>query len=300
MAAENGRFAPLKDAATRLIIGRIVREEARLFDPCIPEFSHGFDAFNEAYSQYIKGGYFPILLSNHQTHADGIPHAMVADGLTYMAQLADPYRQFPGFFLPIATSVETGDQGTFLQNTLQQLMVPFEKRNLHLMLYTRNKDSKVYGTPANKISFMKKLMGYFKHGYGLTLLPEASVQGGRTNKETGEIYGMQPFTGANIELILTLLTREEKQPVFIPMGIHGTYRWQSPEKRRAAIKPALILFFTSQEMPPIQVRVGMPLTLDDLLSRVQNDDSTQSRSLVDILGYEVAQLVPPEARGVYR
>lgn len=295
----------LKDAATKLAVSELTRHKDKLLD-IVPRFAQGFDAFFELYKNSLSQGYYPILYSNHQSHADVLVHTSLADSFTYLTNIANPDQKFPGFYLPYATSVGTGDQGTFLSEFLKQFEPSINDRSLYLLPYTRQKDSIQYGTQTNNVTFLRSLVQVIRQGYGLSLLPEASVQGGRKNPQTGTIYGMQPFTGVDFEQIIKILDREGKKPVFIAIGIHGTYIWQSPEKRRANLGPAANLLLTHKDLPLLHVLIGNPFVYDSLesISRLKNigvlvRDYTSPAELTEVLAQKVAMILPNEARGFF-
>lgn len=271
------------------------RMETQIFDAIHPEYTEGFD---QAYQELIKQGYVPIILMNHQSHADGIPASLVTDRLTKLARKADPEHPLQGFQLIVASSMVKGNQGGFLQAITKYLEPNFAKKNQHLIPYTRQSDVEKYGVPTNHIEVAIQLTTSMKEHYGFGFFPEAHLTGGRHKKDgSGEINGMQPFDTTEFKLpaILKIARRQGKKVMFIPVGIHGGYRILSPNTKLPNMDAFLGLF---QNPPPIlvQVRVGMPITQEAL--QQLTDETGESPNI--LLAKAIAKLLPEQAQGVYR
>lgn len=253
------------------------------------------NSFEECFREAMDTG-IPIIYANHQSHADGIALAVISDYLMRLSTLK-------GFAVPIAASMESGDQSLELKKSFDLLRPAVEGMGLVSVPVTRKKDVKQYDMDRRRITAeVSKFAEKIKEGYGIALLPEGSVQGGRHPAGSGidEINGMQTAERGALLGFRNLVARVGKpigkSPFFIPVGLHGGYRFvQSPEGGKP--KPtnrgwlALGLGMLSIRTMQIQANLGMPIRTEQLsLYQGQEENYLMRR---------VAELVPPIARGVY-
>lgn len=251
--------------------------------------------FTECFREEMVGG-IPIVYANHQSHADGIALAVISNYLRGLSTLK-------GLSVPIAASMESGDQSLELKQSFDLLKPAVESMGLVSVPVTRMKDVEQYGMSRGRIrAELSQFTMKIKEGYGIALLPEGSVQGGRHPIGSGidEIYGMRRAEeGALLgfrDLVARVGKSKKKSPFFIPVGLHGGYRFvQSPEggKPKPTRKGWMALGLGMLGIPTMQIRVnlGMPISAEQ--------SNLYPSSEEEYLMRQVAQLVPPIARGVY-
>lgn len=270
----------------------MLRLEKKVTRNIRPQFVPNAQKFEDSFLAAIgETDTVPIIISNHQSHTDGIPLSVVADTLTHLGNRARPPDQpLLGFVLPVAASLETGHQSRFLAQGLEQIQPQLRKRQLITLSYTRQKDRQRYGIQSSNISFMRNLIRGLKNGYGLALLPEASVEGGR--RGLNGIHGMQEFSGVDFGQVFEILGRLGKKALFIPIGIDGGYNVVDPNTNKLTARFIRALA-TPLDFSFIDVNIGMPVSGDTLLDRDQ-------KNISHLLAERVAALVPEQARGVYK
>lgn len=234
-----------------------------------------------------------LLIGNHQSHADPLFMARVIDKIIRNATDMVGHKRIPGFVLPYATTVDTGHQGKTIQILSKEFKGLVHEHKLHPMSYTRKKDTANYGLPANHFEFGRKFLPPIKAGYGVALFPEATIQGGRITN--GKINGMQPFKQETLDPFLKFAQRTGRQLVIVPVGLHGGFRFENVNGKNRPTTQATVGILTGFGLPKASIRVGEPITYEQIQQEMQQDNI----SFADTLGRKVARLVPPEARGVY-
>lgn len=285
--------------AVRMFLWRV---EKNIVRPIVPEFPEGFDnAFRKAMRDK---DITPILISSHQGHADIISIAIVSKRLTdLLNETANPSDRFPGFLVPIAASLETGNQGVLLKQGIKQAKKRYlPKYFLDTAPYVREKDKKLFALDSNNIRFMRKLLDSIKKGFGIGLFPEATVEGGRSkNDDRTDIKGMQKIDFAKFNEMITLVNRCGKKPLFIPIGSRGAFRIVHPEhtqKFTFEAWEAILPFFETGSL--MSIKVGMPIGYDQVVEGVeQQKEEPTPEKLSYYLGRKIAELLPENERGVY-
>lgn len=240
-------------------------------------------------AELIKNGYYPILISNHQSHADGIPHAFISRKIIVQSD-----RQLNGFYLPIAASIETGHQGHDLQKLIIDQKPLLANFGLHMIPVTREKDIVEYSIPTN-IESIKKIIKSPQDRFGFVFLPEGNVQGGRINPETGQIYGIsRPKNLGALDLVIRGCHKDGKDFFFLPVGINGSYKIVSPDHNKNGnqideFKTEKIMNFIKVENKA-DIIIGSPIMSQEYVKFIDK---------IDGLMLNVAKLLPVEAQGFY-
>lgn len=234
---------------------------------------------------HINKGIIPVLVSNHQSHADIIVHALIAQRI-----LAETSNVLNGFYLPYAASVSTGHQGKNIYVLFDLLKDWFEERGVFPIPVTREKDVLLYGINNMNFASLRTLHDATRKRFGVAILPEGSVQGGRRNQQ-GNIYGMIHPQERGINTL-----RQWNDTLFLPISLHETYRIFNPDQRMPT-KEAVLL--TLQGLVGIHrqtlatVKVQEPILTCNLPT---NEDFNTA----DFLMHQIARNLPPVAQGVYR
>lgn len=256
------------------------------------------------YQELIVRGGVPLVYTNHQSHADGIALAVIAGFLRDLAFQATGDFSINGFVVPFAASMASGDQSKELKDSYDLLKGAGERNGLVGYTTTREKDRKLYGM--GKLSMeLRPLIKRLHEGFGMMLLPEGSVQGGRhpEGSDIEDIYGIQKVENDSLteyfELMKEIFKRQGngRWPFFMPIGLHGGFRiMQStegdPPKPKLTSKGKLSLILgslTGLSLISIQANLLMPYNEEEVVG-----------DLNDCAMRKVALGIPPQARGIYK
>ncbi|MCL4354453.1 hypothetical protein M1349_03220 [Patescibacteria group bacterium] len=178
--------------------------------------------FLQEYRTAMRTGCFPIVISNHQAHIDGVTISVLTKTLVRQANEILPDEQkTKGFLLPVATSLATGDQEVRLRVLYETTRPIIERNGLFPVNLTRPKDVRKYGLPPNKDEFIMNMLMRIDQGYeGIVIFPEGTVQAGR-RKDDGKIHGMQAFKEGSIMNVISIAQSRNKDIVFVPVAITG-------------------------------------------------------------------------------
>ncbi|MDO8583086.1 MAG: hypothetical protein Q7R51_00975 [bacterium] len=288
--------SPQQSTGHQSVDGLIVSQAVKDLPRFIQSIPFVFpDEFIATYAMKISDktkGFLPIIVSSHTSHLDGLPLSVVAKILTDMTNLISGEHRLKGFTVPIAASMETGNQGSIVKKATEHIKkIMAQQYNLQTMPYVRAKDEKQYDIPRDRHKFLRDLTEQVRNGYGLALFPEATMQGGRTKRRIfgrTERFGMQEFK--YMEAIAAIAKRTGKEPLYIPIGIDGGFRLESPDNNRPTLAYLREIFLTQPAQTKlVNARVGLPITQKEI----------GSADINDFLGKTVAGLLPEKARGVY-
>lgn len=257
-------------------------------------------SFDQEYQSAIRNGYFPIVISSHQAHIDGVNISLLTKGLTRKANEILPDEQkTKGFLLPLATSLATGDQDPRLKTLYDDTKPVLNANNLYPVNLTRPKDIRRYGLSSNRDEFEMNMLIKIDQGYnGIVIFPEGSVQAGR-RKENGQINGMQPFKEGSIRNVVSIAKQRNEDILFIPVGISGGPAIFDQDNNKPTSKAFIsMLPFASNG---IRINVGTPIKSDtqDLNDLININNSETNKKLNDFFAFKVAALLPPQEQGVY-
>ncbi len=220
------------------------------------------------FSTLIKEGYMPLIVSNHQSHADGLAISMITSKIKVDG--------FNGFYLPIASSICSGDQGEEVRYLVEKLTPVCQQRGVNLIPVTREEDIKRYGIEDKNSDNLKKLISAHKDNFGIIFLPEGTLKGGRIN-ENGIINGMVEVKEDNsFDGIVTRFLKDKTKFCVLPVSIDGSYRLFDPSTRSLCV-PSQKTIVTAKEI-------------------YTHNDFMPTRFIMP----KIASMLPPEAAGIYR
>ena len=246
-------------------------------------FSDTSMSFIDRFVDLIQQGHVPVIYANHQSYADG----MALSQITKYIMGKGLSGRLNGFLLPVAKSIETGDQGSEIQVITTMFTQVTTERGLLSVPIIRDKDKEEYGLEGSNTESYARLSNALEDGYGLAIFPEGTMEGGRKDTD-GRIKGMQQVSRSLLAGRLKVWLRKGRTSVVLPVGIHGGYRIQHPDEKGKVSED--VLEMVAEDCPVksrVTITVGKPFIPDAAV----NDDSLMRR---------VAQLLPPEARGYYR
>jgi len=266
----------------------VFRPRDLLRDWLMESVCHLFDIhFPEAYLRkavnLIKAGAFPIIVSNHQSHADVIVHALIAERI-----IKETGGLLKGFRIPYAISVSTGHQGKNINFLFRFLKDWFEERGLLPFPVTRDKDKSEYGITDLSRHSVPALKNAGREGFGVSILPEGTVQAGR--KDHYSIHRMRHGVEGGIEL-----AKQTGNVLFLPVSIHGTYNVFNPDRRLPSLNATIS---TLVGLAGIHGRSLASVTVGDPILR-NSFPKDKGFSTTKFLMGRIAQQLPLIAQGVH-
>lgn len=172
----------------------------------VPEYPEGFD------KEFIEIAKNPnvvfFLLPTHQSLADVIPVAKVSKKITELIRKARHNKDFPGFVLTMAKSLEANGkgQGEFIEEAVRQLQPWLKSNYLTLDGYVREKDQEKYGlSPLVNMGHNKRLVYNIRDGAGRGIFPEATVESGRFIKRRNQAKGVESSRNTKFDNLLEFI-----------------------------------------------------------------------------------------------
>lgn len=250
-------------------------------------------------NEYIDEFYFlrqnkiPVVIFNHLSHADFGPILKVAGNLN---KIGNPKVNAS---LILAKSLATGDQSGMLGDFYRAAEPKLIKSRVSPIYVTREKDREKYKLPMDSTE-LRKVIGVVRRGDVLIYCPEGTVEGGRTNPETGELNGLVRVADQTLP---TILGKEalKKELAFLPVAIQGTNEIYNPttEKVTTDIKRDFALQLLHHHPSKIATAtVGKPFTSVDMIN--DGVDIGNPEEFNTYLMSNIAQNLPEELRGYYR
>lgn len=225
-------------------------------------------------NSYIDAGKFPLIASNHQSHADGIPLALFTDHICH--------GKISKFFLPIAESMVSGDQSPELKKYLEMLSPICAAKGIEMIAVTRKKDIEKFGIKNRNFENLRRILHAHKDGIGLIALPEGSVQGGRRDKN-GNLYGIIKSEEDNILDDMIPYYLENGVDIFvISVAINGSHGVCNPD--------------TYEINFPVDKAT---ITVSDTLY-TNSDFICLSSKPTTLIMPTISSMLPIEARGIYK
>ena len=288
------------------------RVKHAILDPVRPEYPEGFDV---AFMELIKDpAVLPILISNHTGHADVVTAADISKHSTELANKVRPAKDpFRGYMITMAASLETANQGIFLQQCTaygKQLLADF---SLSTEAFVRVKDEEKFSIPRENSKYHKIVDAIIQRSEirtadGLIYYPEASVEGGRRYKdgpEKGQIKGTQKFKFEGINRVVdgaqSNYNRKVLYIVFSSKGANdvldpSNHNFPTPQAIDAVISPIV------PAKSLLQAKVGKLIFHNDLVEQIrqQKGSDPTPEDIGDRLGRICAEGLPLEERGIYR
>lgn len=287
-------------------------DPARLLDRLVDlNVNPGFD---EKFKEHLEEGE-PILVFPHQSHADGVLAAIVAEHLLNSAKSIKRIPELKGFVMPVAKSLFDGQQSRILYIFFHTFNCLMSMKGLNTLPYTREKDVVQYGmNRGNNLREVRTIEKRLKKGYRLAVFPEGSVQGGRHPQggDPEDIYGMREVVGN--ELInayrSTKIADKHRPAFFVAVGLHGGFRLLNPNREGLGpTKAGLATFLGIPErwVPHVKAEatLGAIIPEESIAARFGKDwvkvggDAELVEGVNRFIMEQVASLVPARAQGIY-
>jgi hypothetical protein len=266
--------------------------------------------FIDVFTDQLREDMAPILDSDHVSHLDGWVLPFFCNLLTNISRDRGVGRKLRGWTLPVAASLEYGQQG-ILQQLLYQASKPYiNELGVHSFPVTRKKDEDKYKMVPKKTEAIPFLRG-LEQNFGIALLAGGSVEPGRSNGEGG-VKGLQPIVDDDLRNLYKLVThRSRRNPYngafFQPVAVWGKEKLFSPDTLFLTKEGFVSLYLREAtqedwnfEPEQINVRAGMPMTQDYMASVLGSNWPNDSQGINTVVVNGIARLLPPEYQGVYR
>ena len=278
-------------AAKMYVPGMIERTAKELY------LKTGFENI-ELLREHLENGADLYILLNHQSLGDVGPAVLVAKEVRKRFR-----RQVKGFRYIMSKTIDNGGQGEETQRYSKAGNRLFKRRKIERINVASTRDQ----GERSQIQEWKDTRAVVEairgEGIATILHPEATMQPGRRDSNSGEICGMvseNPKARKILEHVLSRAKKQGKTCVFLAVGVDGSYRVYDPVTRRVTdegkrlmrkVDAATILQNPYLFPGPIgTIRVEMPFTNKDLASA----------DPVDEIMLRIAKAVPPHARGIYK
>jgi hypothetical protein len=255
--------------------------------------------FWETVEEYASSSGF-VIVQNHTSNADILAGDLLANRITQRVNKVVPEaKKMGGFIEPFASSLPENGQGEMSKFYLEVLPLINRLRvetdptpTLNDILSGRIKTYKKFTDTHNK-STRRMREAAIEERKGIVLPAEATVQGGRINPATGEIFGMQVFTPKAIRQALRTVTITNENGILIPIGISAGYKVLNSETNGITL-PATLVGFGASNKVIMTVHIGNPIIYKK--GDIRNLDS---EDLDYDIGTKIAQMLEPHERGVY-
>lgn len=227
--------------------------------------------------EVIQHGKMPMLVANHQSLSDGIPLSIVTSQLP------------TGFNLPIAASIDEGQQGSLVQSVNSRFAPILAQRNLFMVPVVTEGDVEKREM-SKRPTGLAKLLKTATTGRGFAMFPEATVEGGRTNSD-GKINGLVKPTHPSVFTDwVERFANHGADPVVSPVGIDGSYKVFNPVDNSFSDEVLRMLIGRQQPIKIASITLGPLIPYSEIEVGVHTDDFFMNR---------IASLLPPSARGAY-
>jgi hypothetical protein len=255
--------------------------------------------FWETIDQYAANAGF-VIAQNHFSNADILAVDLLANRITCRVNRTVPEeKKMGGFIEPFADSLPEDTQGEMsrfykkvkpLINRLRVETGPTP--TLNDILNNRIHSYKKYKDDLEESSKRMK-EATSKERKGVILPAEATVQGGRIDPGTGDVYGMQVFTPNSVKLALYSVTEANDYGIIIPTAVSYGYKVLNSETNGITL-PATVVGLTPIKQAIMTVHVGEPIIYKKSDIRGLNSDE-----LNYLVATTIAQMLEPQERGVY-
>lgn len=236
--------------------------------------------YREIFRSAVEQRRLPIIVSNHQSIADGIALGNITEGL------GKPIR------LPIADSIVKGVQGELIQALVRAYGPELQKRNLFMIPVVTERDRQTRGMRGQNKEMFDLLLKSPEEGYGFAIFPEQTVEGGRKGEDE-TINGMQYLErDRNLVAFMKKWIKQGFRLVVLPVGIDRGYTTLDPDEKTikaVSVEAAEMILGYRELVPMASVTVGAPVEIDTVEPQLTDHHFMRM----------IAPLVSEEARGAY-
>jgi hypothetical protein len=238
----------------------------------------------------LESGHKLVILSSHKSHGE------IAPAIHIMERFMAESPELDEFVIPVAASMAGGQQGNIIKTLYEDALVPnTKKRNIKTLPVVTDNDVKKRGMKLSKFGNGRTIhRPLTRKGTGFFIFIEGSVQGGRTNPETGTIFGLQK-PDSMLQQLLEYSKKSGVPLAFLTTGMVGTHKLFSAEGKFFTpewIKAMAVNKF-NRDATFADVNIGSPISTNQLNLE---DIPQAAENLMMIL----SSYLPYEERGMYQ
>lgn len=275
-------------AAIRIGTPWLIEQGNALFD-VEPDVINNVELLRES----LEAGYKLVIISNHQTQADVAPVVKVANLVR---------NKFPddieGFDFIVAKSMGDGKQGKTVELLFAEGVNPWlRNQDINPIEVVSRNDVEVRNMQRSTDAIRLIFESLKKDRTSLIVFPEGNTTGGKRN-DAGELNGVGEMDPGLSSLISRIVDRS-MPVVFLPVGLDGSYELFDPNSK-SFTKHGMNLMIThgifALDRTDLSVRVGTIGVGKPFLASEIAGSEDPGREIMR----RIAQLVPEEARGIFK
>lgn len=269
----------------------------RILEKSTPQLSEfiGMEHIEEL-EPFLDAGYNFRLMFSHESQADAGPMIIIADAVRGRYP-----ERIKKFVLPVAESMEGGQQGSPLKTLYTKGVIPtFEKHQIFADDMTSDNDieSRDMQRTSDTVG-IRTVMGFKRKTIGIILYPEAVMTGGRfTSPDSERVNGLQNPARSAVAAIDKDIEWNENI-VYLAVSIHGGYEVFSPRTK----------FFTQQGVEmivnPMVYKIGnMQMSEKPIVAQINkpftsHDIRSSGKQGAQFIMEKIAEVHPQHARGKF-
>lgn len=234
-----------------------------------------------------------VIYFRHLSHADAGALILTAKHLNKVGNLPI------NFVLPLAASLETGDQSDKLTDFYNVIKPKLQRHRIEPIHVAREKDREKYGI-ARSTAENLRLFREIRNGAALMYFPEGTVEGGRRDPKTGLINGLSQVKDEFLPQMLSRISKNT-EIAFLPVSVSGTNRIYDPSTEDVTSEAGLTVpkQWLFRQFPKLAMAtVGAPFTSYDMAQSGVNPNNPMEFN--NFLMQRQAEMVPIQERGFYR
>jgi len=245
--------------------------------------------FDDKFAEAVENDCLIVYEANHASTYDAEALALVNDATKEATNAQET-------LLPMAKSQITGDQGfwNFVQYKSTRKLL--NKHHIRPIPTTTARDQGSRNMDANPKEYASNMKNGTKNGTPIAVLPEASVEGGRINPDTGKLNGMIAFDPNVLRMNYLLARRQGRVLAIEPVSITNSNIVLDPNTKFPQRK-ALLAGFHHGDPHIVSIYIGAPIRSDRELAPYIKDHNWKGAS--DFIAREIARHLPKDQRGVY-
>ncbi len=271
-----------------LLVGHLLAKTDIINDATTVNFSPGFERI---FRNHVSMGRKPLLVANHSSHFD-------IESLIRLLQEIETATgvSINGWYIGVARSMFTGHQGPIVKSVQEHYKERVKIARVEMVPVTRLKDETNYGILTSNKEWIRARRNSRTNDYGLILLPEGSVQSGKSANPfwpfSERRRGMQIPSDDALDQTIEYYSSNEIDMFFITAGIAGGYGVFTSSWKVPSLQAVLALY--GRHSPRfIDIRATIPGSLAQIKRQLG-----PSGSITDLIMRSVASQLPDDPRNL--